>query len=75
MGKPDKVSLSEIKLFNPRRLPTRRCNQRTQTESLSLEDEPSVLRHIRVGVCVCAGEPVRGGPSAEAEGGVVRSDP
>ena len=52
VGKPAEVSLSKIKPFNPRRLPMCCNNQRTQTQYLSLEDEPGVLRRICVGVCV-----------------------
>lgn len=70
MAKPAKVSLNKIRLFNLRWLQTCCINGGpAQTGGWTIFFEQYIT------VWVCAGEPVGGGPSAEAERGVVRSDP
>lgn len=74
VSEPAKISFSKIRLFNLLRL--QRCcwNQRVKTEFLNWRMNWNILIPL-IHVWVCAGEPVRGGSSAEAERGTVRSDP
>lgn len=73
--KPAKASCSNTRQFNLRWLWMPCRNQKTNTYSLSWRMNKVFSYQECIFVWVCAGEPVRGGASAEAEGGVVRSDP